>query len=126
MEKGRHADLTEGSIGAAIEVHRHLGPGLLESTCESCLRFELVDRGFRVEKQKALPVLYRVLHLECGYRIDFMVNELVLLELKAVDQLHPIHEAQVLSYLKLSGLQTALLINFNTRRLAESIKRLSL
>lgn len=118
-----HADLTQSIIGAAIEVHRHLGPGLLESTYESCLYFELDARGFSVERQKELPVVYKEQVIECGYRIDLLVNQSVIIELKAVEQIHPIFEAQILSDLKLSDLRVGLLINFNTRRLVDGIKR---
>ena len=116
--------LTEVIIGAAIDVHRELGPGLLESAYESCLAYELNDRGLYVERQKELPVLYRGIAVDCGYRLDLLVEELVILELKAVDQLPPIHEAQLLSYLKLTRLRVGLLINFNVRRLTNGIKRL--
>lgn len=126
MVPGLHADLTEAIIGAAIEVHKHLGPGLLESTYEACLVYELVDRGFLVERQRAIPVVYRGLRIDCGYRIDLLVNDEVIVELKSIDSLHPIHEAQLLSYLKLSGRRVGLLINFNSRRLTEGIKRFSL
>ena len=104
-------------IGAAITVHRHLGPGLLESAYEACLAFELTDLGLFVERQKELPIVYRGVHIDCGYRIDLLVEGKVMLELKAVEELHPIHEAQLLSYLKLSGCKLGLLINFNIRLL---------
>ena len=118
------AGITERIIGAAIEVHRHLGPGLLESTYETCLAFEMASRGLRVERQKELPVVYRDIHLDCGYRLDLLVENRVIIELKAVDSLLPIHEAQLLSYLKLSGLKVGLLLNFNVRLLSNGIKRL--
>ena len=117
-------DITEQIIGAAIEVHRELGPGLLESTYEACLLFELTGRGLRVERQKALPVVYRDVPIDCGYRIDLLVEHLVILELKAVAQLEPIHEAQLLTYLKLSGCHVGLLINFNVEQLKNGIRRL--
>ena len=91
-------DGTEQIIGAAIDVHRELGPGLLESTYEACLQFELVGRGLRVERQKGLPVVYRDVHIDCGYRIDLLVEHRIIVELKAVAQLEPIHEAQLLSH----------------------------
>jgi GxxExxY protein len=116
--------ITEAVIGAAISVHRALGPGLLESTYEACLEFELLKRGFAVERQKALPVIYGGVTLECGYRIDLLVNGCVLVELKAVETLAKIHEAQVLSYLKLSGCRVGLLINFNVLVLKDGIRRL--
>ena len=111
--------LTEAIIGAAIEVHRELGPGLLESVYEKCLAFELVGRGFRVALQQEIPVRYKGLVFECGFRAD-------LIELKAIDQLLPVHTAQVLTYLKLASLKTGLLINFNVPLLKSGIKRLSL
>lgn len=116
--------ITEAILGGAIDVHRHLGPGLLESTYETCLVYELKLRGLFVEKQKELPVVYRDVHIDCGYRIDLLVEDTVVVELKAVEQLHPIHEAQLLSYLKLSGCPVGLLINFNVRRLVDGVKRL--
>ncbi len=118
--------LTEAIIGAAIEVHRELGPGLLESTYEACLTHELRQRGLRVEQQKALPVVYHAIRLECGYRVDLLVEGLVIVEIKAVDALAPIYQAQLLSYLNLSGCRVGLLINFNTRMLKEGIRRLVL
>ena len=117
-------DLTEKIVGAAIEVHRELGPGLLESTYEACMLFELAERGLRVERQKALPVVYRHVRIDCGYRIDLLVDDLVIVELKAVAELQPIHEAQLLSYLKLSGRHVGLLINFNVKLLKSGLRRL--
>lgn len=116
-------ELSEAIIGAAIAVHRELGPGLLESAYEACLVFELRGRGFVVEQQKPCPVQYRGLEIECGYRLDLLVNGLVVVELKSVDQLLPVHEAQLLSYLKLSGIRLGLLMNFNVERLHQGIKR---
>jgi GxxExxY protein len=126
MESVEHAmnGLTEAILGAAIEVHRHLGPGLLESTYESCLLFELNQRGLSVERQKELPVVYKGNRIDCGYRVDLLINGLVVVELKAVDKLLPIHEAQLHSYLKLSGKKIGLLINFNVRLLMEGVKRI--
>ena len=118
-------DLTERIIGAAIEVHRELGPGLLESTYEACMLFELAERGLSVDRQKALPVVYRGVRIDCGYRIDLLVEDLVIVELKAVADLQPIHEAQLLSYLKLSGRHVGLLINFNVKLLKNGIRRLA-
>ena len=117
---------TESVIGAAIAVHRELGPGLLESAYEACLAFELVERGLTVEQQKALPVKYRGVKVDCGYRIDLLVGGKVIIELKAVERLEPIHEAQLLSYLKLSGCKVGLLINFNVKVLKSGIRRLVL
>ena len=116
--------ITEQIIGAAVDVHRALGPGLLESAYEACLMFELVSRGLKVEQQRALPVAYRDVKLDCGYRLDLVVENQVVVELKAVDELVPIHKAQLLSYLKLSGLKVGLLINFHTKMLKDGIVRL--
>jgi len=115
--------ITEIIIGAAIAVHRALGPGLLESTYEACMLYELNERGLKTERQKPLPVTYRGVHLECGYLIDLLVEDQVIVELKAVEKLEPIHEAQLLSYLKLSGLQVGLLINCNVIELRRGIRR---
>jgi GxxExxY protein len=117
-------NLTKAIIGAAIAVHRELGPGLLESAYEACLVFELLDRGLSVERQKPMPVIYRGVTVDCGYRIDLLVDGSIIVELKAVERLEPIHEAQVLSYLKLSGCKIGLLINFNVRTLRQGIRRL--
>jgi GxxExxY protein len=116
--------ITEAVIGAGIAVHRELGPGLLESTYETCLAYELVERGLKVERQKALPVRYRGIQLDCGYRIDLFVENRVIVELKVVERLEPIHEAQLLSYLKLSGSAVGLLMNFNVTELRRGIRRL--
>jgi GxxExxY protein len=116
--------LTERIIGAAIEVHRNLGPGLLESAYETCLSFELAERGLNVEAQKPLPVIYKDVHLDAGYRLDLLVEDQVIVEIKAVEQLAPIHQAQLLSYLKISGRKVGLLINFNVQILKNGIKRL--
>jgi GxxExxY protein len=116
--------ITERIIGAAIEVHTVLGPGLLESAYEACLAHELVERGCRVERQRALPVVYKGVQIDCGYRIDLLVAEAVVVELKTVDALRPVHEAQLLSYLKLSGCKVGLLINFYVVHLRDGIRRL--
>lgn len=123
MEKERLNGITESIIGAAIEVHRALGPGLLESAYEACLTFELVQRGLKVEQQKPLPVVYQEVKLDCGYRLDLLVEEAVIVEVKAVDRLAPIHQAQLLSYLRLSGCKVGLLINFNVKVLKDGIRR---
>ena len=115
--------LTNSIIGAAIAVHRELGPGLLESAYETCLAFELTDKGFRVERQKQLPVTYRGLQLDCGSRLDLLIENQVILELKATDRLLPIHNAQLLSYLKMAQKKVGLLINFNSLRVKDGIKR---
>ncbi len=123
MEEELNA-ITEEIIGAAIAVHRALGPGLLEWAYEACLVYELAERGLAVERQKALPVTYRGVTVDCGYRIDLLVKGLVVVELKAVERLDPLHDAQILSYLKLSGCRVGLLINFNVRMLKDGIRRL--
>lgn len=117
-------EITEKVIGCAIKVHRALGPGLLESTYEVCLEHELVKEGLKVKTQVALPVVYDGLRLDAGYRIDMLVEDAVIVELKSIESLHPIHEAQVISYLKLSGKKIGLLINFNVKLLKGGIKRL--
>jgi GxxExxY protein len=115
--------LTEKIIGAAIEVHRHLGPGLLESAYETCLVYELELLGLAVERQKALPLVYKDIRLDQGYRLDLLVAQQVVVELKVVEQLTPVHEAQVLSYLRFSGCQVGLLINFNVKLLKDGLRR---
>jgi GxxExxY protein len=117
--------LTEKIIGFAIEVHRHLGPGLLESAYEECLCHELSLNGLVFQRQVPLPVTYKSVHLDCGYRLDIVVENHVIVELKAVERLMPIHEAQLITYLKLSGIPTGLLLNFNTPVLREGIRRLT-
>ena len=114
----------EELIGSAIEVHRLLGPGLLESTYEECLCRELALRGREFRRQVGLPVLYKGIHLDCGYRVDLLVGEEVVVELKAVDSIEPIHVAQLLTYLKLSGLRIGYLINFNVKMLKNGIRRI--
>lgn len=116
-----HQELTNRIIGAAIEVHKHLGPGLLESCYERCLKHELEGQGMTCRTQVDLPVKYTGELIDCGYRIDAIVNELVLLEIKAVDSLHSLHEAQLITYLKLSGIKVGLLLNFNTLKMKEGI-----
>ncbi|WP_316975651.1 GxxExxY protein [Shumkonia mesophila] len=115
--------LTEKIIGAAIEVHRHLGPGLLESAYQECLCQELARGGLTVKRQVVLPIAYKGVQVEPGFRVDMIVEDNVLLELKAVERILPIHEAQVLTYLKLSGIRTGLLMNFNAMPLKNGIKR---
>ncbi len=115
--------LTEGIIGAAIEVHLTLGPGLLETAYQAALAYELQQRGYKVEQQKPLPMLYKEIKLDAGYRLDFLVNDKVILEIKSSDGIVPIHDAQILSYLRLSGCKIGLLINFNVKLLKNGIKR---
>ena len=123
-ESERLNHITDQVIGAAIEVHRALGPGLLESAYEACLTFELAQRGLKVEPQKPLPVVYKEVHLDCGYRLDLLVANAVIVEIKAVESLPPIHQAQLLSYLRLSGCKVGLLINFNVTVLKHGLRRL--
>ncbi len=118
--------ITDKIISAAIEVHRALGAGLLESTYEACLAYELTLRGLKVEQQKPVPLVYKEVHLEVGYRLDLLVEDAVIVEVKAVEQLAPVHEAQLLSYLKLSGRRLGLLINFNVPVLKDGIRRMVL
>ena len=117
-------DISGKIIGCAIEVHKALGPGLLESAYEECLFFELNEAGLKVDRQKPLPVIYKEVKLEAGYRVDLLVEDKVVVELKSVDALNDVHTAQVLTYLKLSGCKLGLLMNFNVFRLSEGIKRL--
>ncbi len=119
-------DITESVIGAAIAVHRELGPGLLESSYEACLAYELLCRDLPYERQKAIPLVYRGIAVESAYRIDFFVGGKVIVELKAVERLDPVHVAQVLTYLKLSRCRIGLLINFNVTLLKDGIRRLAL
>jgi GxxExxY protein len=115
--------ITEQIIGAAIDVHPALGPGLLESAYEACLEYGLTEVGLAVQRQRALPLTYRALRLECAYRLDLTIEESVVVEVKAVDHLLPVHHAQVISYLKLSGSSVGLLINFHAATLKEGIRR---
>lgn len=117
--------ITESIIGAAIQVHRALGPGLLESTYEVCLIHELGKRGLKVEKQVPNAVVYDTVRLDAGYRIDLLVEDQVIVELKSVDTIHPIHEAHLISYLKLSGKKLGLIINFNVKLLKNGIRRIA-
>ena len=115
--------LTQKIIGAAIEVHRHLGPGLFESAYETCLAYELEKAGLRVERQKPLSVTYKEIQLEQGYRVDLWVERQVIVELKAVEEITDVHQAQILSYLKFSGCRVGLLINFNVNLLKDGLRR---
>jgi GxxExxY protein len=116
--------ITEQIIGAAMDVHRATGPGLLESAYEACLVFELRDRGLQVEQQKALPVVYRGVRLDCGYRLDLVVADSVIVEIKAVEKLTSVHEAQLLSYLRLANCRIGLLLNFHCTMLKHGIRRI--
>lgn len=125
MTEGIPVDsLTEQIIGAAIEVHQTLGPGLLESAYESCLCHELSLRGLPFRRQVELPVRYKNVRLECGYKIDVLVQELVVVELKAVEALQPVHDAQILTYLKLAQLSVGLLLNFHAPTLKQGLRRI--
>lgn len=116
--------LTEQILKAAFKVHSELGPGLLESAYEECLYYELKQAGFIVDKQKALPLIYYEVKLDAGYRIDLLVENAIVIEVKAVEVLNDVHTAQVLTYLKLSGCKIGLLLNFNVASLKYGIKRL--
>jgi len=116
-------ELSNGVIGCAIEVHRHLGPGLLESAYEQCLAHELSRGGIAFQLQHPLPVQYKDVRLDCGYRIDILVEEQLIVELKSVEEIRGIHEAQLLTYMKLAGVKIGLLMNFNVVRLKDGLKR---
>lgn len=116
-------ELSSIIIGAAIEVHKQLGPGLLESSYEICLAYELKQKGLHVKTQIPLPIIYKEVNLETGYRIDIIVEKKVIIEVKAVDEFSNIHLAQILTYLKLSELKLGLLLNFNVAKMSEGIKR---
>lgn len=118
--------LTEKVIGLAIEVHRHLGPGLLESAYQECLYYELKEAGLLVEKEKKLPIEYKEISLDQGYRIDLLVENQLVLEIKMVETFTDVHKAQILTYMRLGNYNTGLLINFNTKLLSKGIKRFSL
>ncbi|MEW6202525.1 MAG: GxxExxY protein [bacterium] len=115
--------LTETIIGIAINIHRSLGPGLLESAYEACMVYDLAQAGLKVEQQKPLPIIYRDVKLECGYRLDLVIEDEIIIELKSIEKILPIHNAQLISYLKLSGCKVGLLINFNVEMLKDGIKR---
>jgi GxxExxY protein len=115
--------ITEKIIGCAIEVHKNLGPGLLESAYEECLSYALLRVGLKIERQKAVPVIYKEIKLDCGYRLDILVENSVIVELKSSEGITPVHEAQVLTYLKFSGNKIGLLINFNVLRLKDGLRR---
>ena len=121
--ENKYSDLTSKIIGCAIEVHKTLGPGLLESAYEECLSYELRNANLKIEQQKALPVVYKEIRLDCGYRIDILVENTVIVELKSVDVLNPVHEAQILTYLKFSGKKIGLLMNFNVTLLKNGLKK---
>ena len=118
--------LSEKIIGAAIEVHRQLGPGLLESVYEECLAYEFLAHEIPFERQKPIPVQYKNVHLDCGFRVDLLVGGLVVVELKSVEIFLPVHDAQMLTYLRLTGCKLGLLLNFNEVRLMNGLKRIAL
>ena len=117
-------DLATEVIGAAITIHKSLGPGLLESAYKECLFYELFKKGLYVEKEKALPLVYEEIRLDCGYRLDLLVEHKLIVEIKAVEALNEIHLAQVLTYLKVSGCRLGLLINFNVLKVKDGIRRI--
>lgn len=119
-------DLSNRVIGCALEVHRQLGPGLLESVYQRCLAHELARAGIGVEVERPIGIRYKEIEIECGFRIDMLIERALIVELKAVEVVLPIHEAQLLTYLRLSGLKTGLLMNFNSRVLRKGIRRLVL
>jgi len=116
-------ELSNIIIGLAIEVHKNLGPGLMESTYEECLFYEIANNKFKVERQKTMPLIYKDITLECGYRTDLTVEDKLIIEIKSCDSLMPVHNAQLQTYLKLSKMKLGLLINFNVKYLKEGIKR---
>lgn len=116
-------EVTQQVIGAAIDVHRNTGPGLLESAYEECLCFELREKGLEIQRQQPVPIIYKKIKLDCGYRIDILVNRSIVVELKSVDALAPVHEAQMLTYLRFSGKKVGLLINFNVKILKDGLRR---
>jgi len=117
-------EISEKIIGCSIEVHKSLGPGLLESAYQECLFYELQKAGLHVEKQKPLPLIYKEVKLDAGYRLDLIVESKVIIEVKSIEALNDIHTAQVLTYLKVSGCKLGLLMNFNVLRLIDGLKRL--
>ena len=124
-------EFTENEIAkivfeSGLQIHKTLGPGLLESAYEECLYFDLVNAGLEVEKQKSLPLIYKEIKLDAGYRVDFLIGNKVIIEIKSIEALHPIHTAQVLTYLKLSNCKLALLINFNVLLFKDGVKRIIL
>lgn len=117
--------IADGIVDAAFKVHRHFGPGLLESAYEACLAHELMSMGFQVEREVALPLAYQDVKLDAGYRLDLWVARKVIIEVKAVDELHPVHMAQMLTYLKLTGNRLGLMINFHSALLKDGMRRVA-
>lgn len=126
LPDAKSTELTSAIIGAAIEVHRHLGPGLLESSYEECLAWELTERGFAIERQARVPLVYKGRALDSAYRLDLLVNNMVIVDIKSVDRLIDLHHAQLLTYLRHTGLEVGLLINFNQSLLRQGVKRVVL
>jgi GxxExxY protein len=118
--------IARAAVDAGLKVHQSLGPGLLESAYEHCLMFELIQRGWRVERQVGMPISYGSMTLDVGYRLDLLVEDLVIIEIKAVDSLAPIHRAQLFTYLKLSGVKVGLLMNFNVRLFKDGVVRIAM
>jgi GxxExxY protein len=123
MNLSHETGLGERVIGLSIDVHRHLGPGLLESAYEECLCFELKQAGISYQRQVALPIVYKDVRLDCGYRMDIVIQNELIIEIKAVDRILPVHEAQMLTYLRLSRLRAGLLLNFNKVVLKDGLRR---
>jgi GxxExxY protein len=123
MNLSHETGLGERVIGLSIDVHRHLGPGLLESAYEECLCFELKQAGISYQRQVALPIVYKDVRLDCGYRMDIVIQNELIIEIKAVDRILPVHEAQMLTYLRLSRLRAGLLLNFNNVVLKDGLRR---
>lgn len=126
LPEGKSKELTAAIIGAAIEVHRHLGPGLLESAYEECLDWELKERGHTVGRQLRVPIIYKGATLDANYRLDLLVDDTVIVDIKAVDRMAEVHTAQLLTYLRHTEIEVGLLINFNTVLLRDGIKRVVL
>ena len=116
-------ELSNKVIGCALEVHKNLGPGLLESTYQQCLAYELKQAGINFKMEVEMPVKYKSVNIDCGYRADILVENKIILELKSVEKLHPIHEAQILAYMKLSGIGVGFLMNFNVKLFKNGLKR---
>jgi GxxExxY protein len=122
-ENYKHSEITDKIIGCAIEVHKQLDPGLLESAYEECLSYELEQAGLHIARQKPVPVVYKEIKLECGYRIEILVENCVVIELKSVEALNQVYEAQILTYLKFAKKEVGLLINFNVNLLKNGLKK---
>jgi GxxExxY protein len=122
-DQERLNSISEAIIGATIDVHKAIGPGLLESAYEACLAYELRRRGLKIEQQKELPLKYRDVQLDCGYRLDLLVEDSVIVEVKAIEALLPLHQTQLMSYLRLTNCRLGLIINFNVTQLTRGIKR---